>query len=395
VSALLLRKAIFRKIVVIFFIWGLLNFLISVLAPFFVPYLGFFSYADKMSKYGMPYFIQSLTNFDGIFYIRIATQGYSFPEQAYFPMYPTLINLFTILTKNPIISGVLISYLAFVTALYLLHKLLKKNLKIKNIFWVYIFLLVYPTSYYFGVMYTESLFFMLLIATIYLFKQEKFLLAFLFGYLTALTRVSGIFLTIPLGLIFLEKLLKERKFSYQTILFDNGKYFLVICAPVLGLLSYTLYLYQTTGDPLYFIHAQEHFGAHRSAHLIFLPQVFYRYLKIFLTADKNFQYLVALVEVIFFSFTLFILILDLLKIRISKPLNYSRLGLNLFSFANILLPTLTGTLTAIPRYSLLSLSVLLYLAELKNKNLKILLVILMLILHILFYAFFTQGYYVT
>ncbi|PIX73599.1 hypothetical protein COZ39_02165, partial [Candidatus Roizmanbacteria bacterium CG_4_10_14_3_um_filter_33_21] len=41
-------------------------------------------------------------------------------------------------------------------------------------------------------------------------------------------------------------------------------------------------------------------------------------------------------------------------------------GLLLFSFINLLLPTLTGTFSSIPRYALMSLSVFIYLGEIKS-----------------------------
>jgi hypothetical protein len=379
-----------------FLIWKCIDVVTSIVAAHFIHYKGFFSYGKDMLQYGMPDFVRALTNFDGIFYIRIALHGYSTTEQAYFPMYPLFIKYTNLLFQNPIISGVFISNAAFIVGLIVFYKYLQltvKNPRTRT--WIIIFLLSYPTAYYFGVMYTESLFFVLFITSLYFLKTKRFIPAFIFAFMTALTRVVGMFLIIPLACVLLQIVMKNKKNNFRKIVRENWKYILVILAPLLGFSSYCIYLWVTTGDPLYFFHAQESFGAHRSSHLIIPIQVLYRYSKIFTTADKNFQYFVSLLEIIFYIFSVLVLSYDLKKIVKTKKIDFDRLGLNIFSFINILLPSLTGTLTAIPRYTLLSISILFVLAEIENKVLKHLLVLTFGILQIVLFSLFVQGYYVT
>lgn len=385
----------FNVNIIFFILWKLLDVFTSVIAPKFIPYLGFFSYGDTMLKYGLPSFIRGLTNFDGIFYIRISLQGYSQYEQAYFPLYPLLIRFFTLLTfGNPIIAGVLISNIVFIFGLIVFLKYAAKITKNQNLIWLILFLLCYPTSFFFGVMYTESLFFLLLLSSVYFFQKEKYILSFLFAFLTGLTRVTGVFLVILLIFEAYKKIRVKNLPLWKNIL-NSKKMLVVLTAPILGISTYCFYLWFRYGDPLYFFHAQEYFGAHRSTSLISPPQVIFRYLKIFITANKNFQYYVAVNELFFFFFVSLLLLIDLKNILRKKPFNLSRLGLNVFSFTNVLVPTLTGTLTAIPRYSLLSLSIFFALAEIENKLIKVILLIIFLILHIVFLGLFIQGYYVT
>lgn len=367
-------------------VWKFLDTLISLVGERLVPYLGFFSYADTMAIYGMPDFIRKLTNFDGIMYVRIATNGYSLTEQAYFPLYPLLIRFVNLLIQNPILSGLLISLSASILGIFILQKYLPHVTNARNVKWVIFALLCYPTSYYFGVMYTEGLFFFLLVSTLLSIVTGRKTLATLLGFFLALTRVQGIFILIPIILMMIAAMRQKRSW-YSIAAIATG--------PILGLTTYMGYLWKTLGDPLYFIHAQEAFGAHRSSHLIFLPQVIYRYFKIFLTADLNFQYYVAILEFVFFAFAFILLIYDLYLICKRNKLNYDRLGLNLFSFANILVPSMTGTLTAMPRYTLMSLSVFLVVAELKSRSLKYVILSFFVILHIILFALFIQGYYVT
>lgn len=378
-----------NMLLVLLFFWKILDLVVSITVAKFVPYLGFFSYGNTMLKYGLPDYVRGLSNFDGIFYIRIALHGYSQYEQAYFPLYPLLIKFITpIVGNNPIIAGVLISHVAFSFAIVLLYRyLILERMRHRDILWTLIFFLAYPTSFFFGVMYTESLFLLLFISIFYFLKQKKYLFAFVSAFFAGLTRVTGMFLVIPLAVFLVIKAWRTKGWIIRELC--------LLAGPLAGLLTYGLYLWKTTGDPFYFFSSQEHFGANRSTSLIFLPQVIYRYLRIFMTAQMNFQYFVAVVEFAFFITVLMILIVDLKHILEKRGIGSFRLALNLFSFTNLLVPALTGTLTAIPRYSMMSLSVFLFLGETKNATIKTLVLALFALLHILFFAFFMQGYYVT
>jgi hypothetical protein len=104
---------------------------------------------------------------------------------------------------------------------------------------------------------------------------------------------------------------------------------------------------------------------------------------------------VAVLEFVFLLFAGGVLVFEFLKLVKQKKFNFVRAGLWSFSIINLILPTLTGTLTAVPRYSLLSLSIFLYLGEIKNRGLKLIIIGGFIILHIILFAFFVQGYYVT
>lgn len=379
----------------LFLIWKCIDVLVSLLAPQYIPYLGFFSYGKDMLQYNMPDAVRALSNFDGIFFIRIALQGYSHTEQAYFPLYPILIRYLNIVVQNPILTGVLISHVAFALGAFVFRGYIRSLRLEKYTWWIFSFLFAYPTSYYFGVMYTESVFFLLFVSSLYFFTKQRLFLAAACAYLTALTRVVGVFVIVPMIFTLLGFMLKSRPLNLRRVFTRYWKNILVCLVPLLGFATYCAYLYITTGDALYFFHAQESFGAQRSSRLVIPAQVLFRYVKIFVTADKNFQYYVAVLEFCFYVFAICVLAYDLRKLLLQKKRRLDRIGLNIFSWINVILPSLTGTLTAIPRYTLLSLSIFIALAEMKNTLYKYLLLLLFTILHIMLYAFFVQGYYVT
>jgi len=365
----------------VFLFWLIGHLVISFFIDKIIPYQGFFAYPETLKTFGFPKFIYSFANFDGVYYLKIAKDGYQQFEQAFFPLYPLLIKLFTFLTQNYLISGLLISNICFIFGLFLFQKYLKKINQ--DSLWVFVFLLLFPTSFFFITVYTESLFFVFLILFFYFFSQKKYLLASFFGFFASLTRINGVLLTIPF-LILIYKKMKDKKISLTLFLYP--------LITVLGLAFYMLYLLKTTGDPILFLNSQKVFGANRSTNLIFLPQIYFRYFKIFFTASFNFQYFVAGLEFFIFNLVFLVLVFDFLNAL--KEKNQNLLALNLFSVANLILPTLTGTFSSITRYSLLSLSFFLFVSKIKSKAVKIILSIIFSTLHLILFGFYLQGYFI-
>lgn len=403
---------------VIFIVSRIAFFIAAFTAQKTVPYLGFFPYKELLVEYNLPTWISALANFDGIHYLLIAKQGYSQWEQAFFPLYPLLIKIISFIIPNCLAAALLISHTSFAIGLIYFNKLLRVwGIKTS---WPLLFLLSFPTSFFFGVVYTEGLFFMLFILSLYFLYKKQYWLAGICAALSSLTRLIGIFLIVP----FFFHLITEKQIDFKNLKFKINpfdklrinteqsrsikNYIFLLLSPLLGLFSYMSYLWITTGDPLFFFNSQPLFGANRSTHLILLPQVYYRYLKILFIANHNFQWYLSLFEMSVFSFVLIILVLDLMKIsqQIFKPsanlrglqwpitTTYFLLGLNIFSFINLVLPTLTGTFSSIPRYALFSLSFFLYLAQLRSKKIKVGLVVVFVTLQIVLLSLFIQGYFV-
>ncbi|MFA5770307.1 MAG: mannosyltransferase family protein [Patescibacteria group bacterium] len=384
----------FLLILLFFLIWRGFDFLIIFFSQKIIPYLGFFPYRDQLPGFHLPSWISALANFDGLHYVLIAKDGYSQYEQAFFPLYPLLIKfLAPLFSNNQLFTGLIISNVSFFLGLILFYKYLYLIRATKMVApTTILFLLAFPTSFFFGAVYTEGLFFLLVISTLYFLKKEKYLLVVIFAFLTATTRIVGVFIIVPIAIHLYGKYqkLKNNNKNRATKMVAP-----TLLAPLFGLGLYCFYLFKTTGDPFFFFSSQPAFGASRSTHLISFFQVYWRYFKIFFTATRNFQYFISIIEFSFFSFVLIILILDLFKNYKLKIRNYDLLGLNLFSLINLILPTLTGTFLSIPRFSLMSLSVFIYLSQIKNNLVKYLILIIFLILHILLLGYFTQGYFIS
>lgn len=391
-----------RTAFLFYFLWRTVDFFVIWLTPRFIPYLGFFPYKEFLNQFNLPEIFTKLANFDGVHYLMIAQNGYQQYQQAFFPFYPLLIRWFTpLFFNNSLLAAFFIGNLSFLLGLYFFSRylvLLKINKK--TIYWVLLILLVFPTSFFFGAIYTEGLFFLLVILSLYFLEKNQpghYFLAGVFAFFASLTRLMGVFLFLP----FFFHLIKKRA----------DKNYLLLIFPFFGFFLFSFYLWQTTGDPLFFFHSQPAFGANRSTEIVLLPQVYWRYFKILFQADFNWQYFISLSELIIFTFVFIILILDLLKqFKVKQSKNYysilvlnyklrildpARLSLNLFSLINLLLPTFTGTFSSIPRYALLSLSFFVFLSSINRKKLLFFLFLIFFIFHLIFLGFFSQGYFVS
>src|SRR3989338_335405 len=112
------------------FIVGLIfitvNFLTSYIATVTIPYLGFYSYPDLLFRWNLPYFYERFAGFDGLHYIKIATEGYQNNATAFLPVYPMAMRALIMLTAiSTVTSGIIISITCFFIALFFIKKYLK------------------------------------------------------------------------------------------------------------------------------------------------------------------------------------------------------------------------------------------------------------------------------
>lgn len=390
-----------QKVLVVFLSWLILVYLVSFLVvktaviKFAPTYPGW----DTLAQNEVPTFLARLNGFDGFHYYTIATRGYKAAAliQAFFPLYPFLIALFTLVVGQPLIASLLISIGASALFLIFAHDYLFKKFNAKVAWWFVIIFLVLPASFYLVAGYNESLFLLWLILSLKFYEEKKYGWSAFFAFLLSATRIVGVILP---GVLLIDyyrchwwqkkRLTKENFWSGMIILFGVG-----------GLLSYMLYLWQQFGDPFFFMTVQEQFGAGReTAHLILLPQVIYRYLKMFfLGLPINFKWWTIVQE---FTISLFYLTMLIIigKKNFQEKKEVYPWTWWLFSLGAFLIPPLTGNFSSMPRYTLVCLVVPLFWAKtfaVNNPKLRFLkITILLFSFFLLFFnlTLFLQGYFV-
>ena len=371
----------FKKILLIFVFWRICLLLVSFFSMKLLPFKPSFPYYDAILARLSPYqFIWHWANFDGPHYITLAEKGYIGTGliQAFFPLYPLLMGLFDKIVKNPLYSGLLISNFSFLFGLYFFEKLVKLE-KIKQPKLVLVFLLLFPTSFYFGSLYSESLFFLLVVLSFLFIRQKKWWRASFFASLASATRLVGIFIA-PAILWEYWQSQKQKKNYFQAL-------FLAFLS-IGGFLLFCLYLNKNFNDPFYFVKVQNAFGASRQTDkLILLHQVVWRYLKMMLTIRNNNILLFSVTQ----EFLISLLVLGLLIWAAFKKMRRSYL---IYSFLSFILPTLTGNFSSMPRYVSLIFPIYFIFASIKKPKVRWLILSVFLILLIINTALFLRGFWV-
>ncbi len=347
----------------------------------------------------------SWANFDGVRYLSIAHHGYGNMEQAFFPLFPWLIRILVYpFRQSPfalLISGLTISHLAFLTTLFLFYKLIKLDFDDKVARRAILFLLIFPTSFFFGAVYTESLFLVLIIGSFYAARKKNWWFAGVLGAFASATRVVGILLLPALlwewweqrSVVSSQRSVTRKNQSsiinHQSLITGHRSLFtaLPLLLIPLGLLFYMRFLSSYFQDPLMFIHAQPAFGVQRSVDkLILLYQVIWRYLKMIVSTRWDPLYFTVWLELLtavgFGS---------LLGYAYVRKIRFSYLIFAVFAY---LVPTLTGTFCSMPRYVLILFPCFIALALIKNNYFRFLLIIVCCLLLAVATIFFTRGYWI-
>ncbi len=170
-------------------------------------------------------------------------------DVVFFPLYPYIVKLFsTPFGWNDFYVGSVLSFVFFVIACVLLYKLLKldfeKNLANRVIF----FILLFPLSFFFITMYTESLFLLLVVAAFYAARKGNWMWVGIFAFFLSLTRLVGLAVLPALAVEYMA----ARKWKWREIQVDV----LWLGLGVAGLLAFMLFLQFKVGDALAFIHGQ-------------------------------------------------------------------------------------------------------------------------------------------
>jgi len=229
--------------------------------------------------------------------------------------------------------------------------------------------------------YTESLFLMLVIGSFYAARKNRWLMAGILGGLASYTRLVGIFLFPALLYEWWSgREVRNEKWELRNML----KVFIIPA----GLLIYMKFLWQRYGDPLMFFHVQPFFGAERSSsRIILIYQVFWRYFKMIFTTKLDPLYFAVWLE-----FLVAISFLVLLVLSYKNKIRVSYLIFGLFSY---IVPTLSGTFLSLPRFVLTLFPCFILLGTTKNKPLKVFLLVLFGFMFIVSASLFFRGYWVS
>ena len=309
-------------------------------------------------------------------YIKIATYGYTnriIDDRniliAFFPFFPLLIKVFSFVFRDYLLSGLIVSNLSYIAAVYYLYKLVLLDYDKDDAFRSVIYLSIFPTAYFLHAAYTESLFIALTVASFYYARKDKWAISGVLGMLSALTRVTGIII-LPILLI---EYLYQKKFKIENIRKDVLWIFLI----GLGILIYLGINYITFDDPFKFLEIQREHWKMKLA----LPTkgLIYAYKG---TNWGSPQYSMGMgwLQLVFVITGLILIIYSFFRIRLS----YS-----LYALVNWLVITSTSYWVSIPRFMLTFFPIFIILALLgRRKEINYAIIFLSLIFYALFLSLF-------
>lgn len=247
-------------------LWSILwLFIVTRLLLIIVTYFGYILLtAEKYSNTPVDRvaLFTSWNHWDAANYVRIAQYGYQTRfDYAFFPLLPLLISTISHVLGNwsYLAVGTVLSNGALLGAMVMLYQLAADAMGEQVAYRTLIYLCIFPTAFFFFAAYNESLFLLLVLGSFLALRRQRWWLAGLLGLLAALTRSAGILLVVP----YLYELWRAR----ESITVTRKNAILAVLPVILiplGTGLYSIYSWQTTGDPLVFASVQIHWARHLS-----------------------------------------------------------------------------------------------------------------------------------
>jgi hypothetical protein len=239
-------------------------------------------------------------SWDAEHYLRIAAQGYRAgePQCAFYPLFPFAIRCFSIFTGGDLlVAGMILANAFSLTGELLFFTVVRRRFGESVALHSLALLLAFPGSLFFQFIYSEGLFFFLLMLLVYALDEERTTLGCIASLFLPLTRAVGIF---ALGPIFYHVFIKAppawltgliQRSRRARILFafvaprtsapastqarpvkapSNNRYWLLL-APVLGWAVYFLQMQAWTGNPFEGFDAQMQMGFESIGNIFNLP----------------------------------------------------------------------------------------------------------------------------
>jgi Gpi18-like mannosyltransferase len=265
--------------------------------------------------------------------MSIVKQGYFYipgkeSSAGFFPLYPLLVKILSLIFGHPILIGFFISNIALLFAVIYLYKMVMldfedSDVASKTVFYI----LISPASFYFSIFYTEGLFLFLTISSFYYARKKRWLIASLLGFFLSLTRSVGVYIIIPLLMEYLDIDFDSFRIDFKKIKKDI---FYLSLIPM-GLLIFMLYLLIKFNDAFAYYHAQAA-GWQRGFTSI-------------MTTSKSIKLYYDFYKIIFMGLPVFVLILILFLIYFRVRSSYI-----VYTLLLLFIYLSTGRLESIPRY---------------------------------------------
>jgi hypothetical protein len=197
--------------------------------------------------------LPALVQYDSGHYKDVAIYGYNKDiNAAFLPLFPLSIRLVHKFILNIDLASLIAAWSFLVFAVIAFYKFIESEVKKHNLkFSPYIVLgliAIFPTSFYFAIPYTESLFLLLSSLAFLTYRRNLYYVSAIFAFLASLTKYQGL----VFGLyVLVDVIYKKRDFIRRSI---------PMIFAGLGFLSYMYYLYVKYKNPFEFLKVEKYWG---------------------------------------------------------------------------------------------------------------------------------------
>jgi hypothetical protein len=326
------------------------------------------------------------TRFDSGWYEGIARHGYQFVEDsrvnvAFFPVYPLLMRhvgrLFGTYHAAYYFGGIIVSWLSFVGAMVALYYLARLDVPRRTALRAVLLIAVFPFSYFFGEVYSESTFLLFAVLGFYGFRTRRWWLGGLAASVAIATRVPGVLMMPALAWIAwrqAEPTVRDRALAVAGLVVALG-----------GFAWYCGFVYSLSGHPFAWVATIEKWDYHPGgAPWTALARVFVN------LATRPYAYLqsgsAALIDTLYgVTGLVFVLMTPFVWYRLGA-------GYALFMLLNLWLPLSSGLTEGIGRYCSVLFPGFIWLATIRSRGVATALVVGSALLYPIAFALFLTNH---
>jgi mannosyltransferase PIG-V len=204
--------------------------------------------------------------FDSAWYLTIAQHGYDATGRpAFFPLLPALIRLMGDSAGAQVLAGITLSSICGVGGLYLLHRLVTLDFDLHQARAVVWLAAWFPGAMVLSAVYSEALFLVLSIGSIYGARLGRWPVAGILGGIAAASRSGGVLLLVPLLILYLYGPRADTPGAASTAVLRprhplRPSVLWVVLGVPAGLVAYMAYLGIDLGNPTAVFTAQDQWG---------------------------------------------------------------------------------------------------------------------------------------
>ena len=162
---------------------------------------------------------------DSPHYLYLAEHGYTaVGDQAklivFYPLYPLCIKIFNVFFNNYLISGIVVSNLAFMASCCVFYELLRLDYSEKQAIGGLCLMIAAPFTMFYSAVFTESVFLLTTVLCLYFLRTKKPMWMAICGFLACLSRTQGVLLFLCAFVMVAKDLWQKRKLNTTLLLWS-------------------------------------------------------------------------------------------------------------------------------------------------------------------------------